>query len=90
MFELAKKILLPFALVVFIVAIFLDQNNNPVPLKLILGPPVHLSLSLIIAISMTVGALVAIALFLIIKALTQKGNNNEISMQNAEGQQIDR
>lgn len=79
MFETLKKFLLPFLLVVFLLVIFLDQNNNPVPVKVILGPPVHLSLSLIIAISMTVGALLAIGLLLLIKALTHRNGKDELT-----------
>jgi uncharacterized integral membrane protein len=44
----------------FVVLVFLDQNRAPVPIKILLGSPFHLGLSLIIAVSMLVGVIMTI------------------------------
>ncbi len=50
-----KHLILPSILLVFIILVFLDQNSHPVPMKLILGSPMHISLSALILGSMLVG-----------------------------------
>ncbi|HIJ60145.1 MAG TPA: DUF1049 domain-containing protein [Nitrospirae bacterium] len=74
MMEMAKRFFLPFILIVFLFAIFLDQNSKPIPLKIILGAPVHLPLSVIIAGSMTLGAIIALSGVLLIKTITNNKN----------------
>jgi uncharacterized integral membrane protein len=44
----------------FLVVVFLDQNRVPVPVKIIIGNPFHLGLSLIIIVSMVVGVIMTI------------------------------
>ena len=44
----------------FLVAVFLDQNRTPVPIKILIGNPFQLGLSLIIIISMVVGMIMTI------------------------------
>jgi len=50
----------------FMVFVFLDQNRGPVPVKILVGNPFHLGLSLIILISMMLGVIMTIgAIYLI-------------------------
>jgi uncharacterized integral membrane protein len=44
----------------FLVVVFIDQNRAPVPVKIIIGNPLHLELSLIIIVSMVVGVIMTI------------------------------
>jgi uncharacterized integral membrane protein len=44
----------------FLVIVFLDQNRTPVPVKILLGNPFHVGLSLIILISMVVAVVMTI------------------------------
>jgi len=44
----------------FLVVVFLDQNRVLVPVKIIIGNPFHLGLSLIIIVSMVVGVIMTI------------------------------
>ncbi|MBF0541081.1 MAG: LapA family protein [Nitrospirae bacterium] len=44
-----------------ILVVFLDENNNPVPLKFVLGSPAHVPLSLIIIVSIVVGMIITVA-----------------------------
>ena len=46
---------LVIAMALFLVVVFLDQNRKPVPLKLVIGTPFLVDLSLIILISMGLG-----------------------------------
>jgi len=55
-----KSSYLIMAISLFLVIVFLDQNQNPVPIKVILGSPFHLGLSLIIVISMLLGVIMTI------------------------------
>ena len=50
----------------FMVLVFLDQNRMPVPIKILLGNPFHLGLSLIIVISMLVGVVMTIGVVYLI------------------------
>ncbi|MEC4676082.1 MAG: LapA family protein [Nitrospirota bacterium] len=45
----------------FLAVVFLDQNNVPVPVKVIFGKPFYFRLSLIILVSIGVGALLTLA-----------------------------
>jgi uncharacterized integral membrane protein len=56
-----KSSYLVMAISLFLVIVFLDQNRNPVPVKIILGTPFQLGLSLIIIISMLFGVIVTIS-----------------------------
>ncbi|HLA28013.1 MAG TPA: hypothetical protein VJZ49_08965 [Syntrophales bacterium] len=47
----------------FLVVVFLDQNRTAVPIKILIGNPFQLELSLIIVISMVVGVISAIGIF---------------------------
>jgi uncharacterized integral membrane protein len=51
----------------FLVVVFIDQNRMPVPIKIILGSPFHLGLSLIIIVSMVVGVIMTIGVVYLIK-----------------------
>jgi len=44
----------------FLVVVFIDQNRVPVPVKIVIGNPLHLGLSLIIIVSMVVGVIMTI------------------------------
>ena len=55
-----KPSYLVMAISLFLVIVFLDQNRNPVPIKIILGGPFQLGLSLIIIISMLLGVITTI------------------------------
>ena len=50
------------AMALFLVLIFLDQNRTPVPLKIIVGNPFHLELTIIVIISVAVGALLTVGI----------------------------
>jgi uncharacterized integral membrane protein len=50
----------------FLVVVFLDQNLGPVPVKIIIGNPFHLGLSLIIIVSMVVGMIMTIGVVYLI------------------------
>ena len=51
----------------FLVVVFIDQNRAPVPIKILLGSPFHLGLSLIIIVSMVVGVIMTIGVVYLIK-----------------------
>ncbi len=50
-----KQLILPSILLIFIILVFLDQNSHPVTMKMILGSPIHISLSALILGSMLLG-----------------------------------
>ncbi len=56
-----KKWFLFSLIIIFLVAVFMDQNTFFIPLKLFIGGPVHVHLSLVIAASMLAGAVLALA-----------------------------
>ncbi|MBF0328611.1 MAG: DUF1049 domain-containing protein [Nitrospirae bacterium] len=74
--DILKKTFLPVFSLLFLLAVFLDQNNTPVPMKIILGAPVHMSLSIIIVASMLAGAGCSFAGFFIYKLMKGKLNKN--------------
>jgi len=55
-----KSTYLVIVMSLFLVVVFLDQNRVPVPVKILLGNPFHLGLSLIIIVSMVVGVIMTI------------------------------
>jgi uncharacterized integral membrane protein len=59
------------AIALFLVMVFLDQNRNPVPIKIILGSPFHLGLSLVIIISMVVSVIMTLG---VIYLMSRKRN----------------
>ena len=48
------------SVVIFLAVLFFDQNRAPVPVKIIFGDPTPVGLSIVIAISMLLGAVMAI------------------------------
>ena len=57
---------------IFLVAIFLDQNRTPVPIKILFGNPFHLELTLIIVVSMVVSSFMTIGVIYLIKRRKDK------------------
>jgi uncharacterized integral membrane protein len=57
---------------VFLVGIFLDQNRNPVPVKILFGNPILLELTLIIIISMVVSSVLTMSVIYLIKRKKEK------------------
>jgi uncharacterized integral membrane protein len=57
---------------VFLMGVFLDQNRNPVPIKIIFGSPFHLELTLIIIVSMVVSSLVTLGVVYLVKRRKEK------------------
>lgn len=47
-------------MLIAMIVIFLDENNNPVPLKIVIGSPIHLPLSLIIIVSIVIGMIITV------------------------------
>lgn len=70
-----KYLVLCICLFLFLVVIFLDQNSNPVPMKIIVGNPHGIKLSLIIITSMLIGGLVAVGGMLLIKKVQTKSKD---------------
>lgn len=70
-----KKYILPALLLLFLFVVFIDENNTPVPMKIILGSPVHMPLSMIIIISMALGAGCSFAGLFLFKAIRGKMKN---------------
>ncbi|MBF0520060.1 MAG: LapA family protein [Nitrospirae bacterium] len=63
---------LPISISVFLVVVFLDQNQREVPVKVFFGNPFHFNLSLIIIFSAALGATITIASFWLIKRMQEK------------------
>ncbi|MBF0465219.1 MAG: LapA family protein [Nitrospirae bacterium] len=55
-----KKFILPLIAVVFLFAVFIDENHVPVPMKFFIGEPFHLHLSTIILVSMLAGGMMTL------------------------------
>jgi uncharacterized integral membrane protein len=69
---LKKKYLLYYALAAFLFIVFIDENGAPVPVKLLMGSPVHINLSVIILGSMAIGSALTVIGFLLYKRLHVK------------------
>ncbi|KWT94827.1 lipopolysaccharide assembly protein LapA domain-containing protein [Candidatus Magnetominusculus xianensis] len=69
---LTKKLVIPLITVLFLGAVFIDQNAVPVPMKFFIGSPIHMHLSAIIVVSMAAGSALTIVGFLIFKGIQQK------------------
>ena len=67
-----KKYLLYYALAAFLFVVFIDENGSPVPVKLLMGSPVHINLSVIILGSMAIGSALTVVGFLVYKRLHTK------------------
>ena len=53
-------------MLLFMVFVFFDQNQTPVPIKFVLGTPINMALSLIIAVSLVIGAVITlVAMYLV-------------------------
>lgn len=74
--DIVKKYLLPALSLLFIFAVFLDENGTQVPLKMILGSPLHMSLSMIIVGSMIFGAGCSFAGLFFVKKIREKSKRN--------------
>jgi len=69
---LKKKYLLYYALALFLFVVFIDENGSPVPVKLLMGSPVHINLSVIIIGSMIIGSAFTIIGFIVYRHLHTK------------------
>ena len=58
-----KSSYLVILMLLFMVLVFLDQNRTPVPVKLLIGNPFQVGLSLLIIISVVIGVILAIGVF---------------------------
>jgi uncharacterized integral membrane protein len=67
-----KSSYLILAISLFLVIVFLDQNRNAVPIKIIIGNPYQLGLSLIIIISMVVSVIMTLGVVYVIKRKKNK------------------
>jgi uncharacterized integral membrane protein len=67
-----KSSYLVVAISLFLVIVFLDQNRNPVPIKIILGNPFHLGLSLVIIISMMVSVIMTLGVIYLVSRKRKK------------------
>ncbi len=67
-----KKWVLALIAFIFLLAVFMDQNTMHVPVKLFVGEPFHIYLSLIIGASMLTGAVLTIAGIMIFKQIQSK------------------
>ncbi|HIJ81810.1 MAG TPA: DUF1049 domain-containing protein [Desulfuromonadales bacterium] len=72
-----KYLVLSICLLLFLAVIFLDQNSNPVPMKVIVGNPHGVRLSMVILVSMLIGALLATVGMLLIRLLQTKNKDDQ-------------
>ena len=72
---LIKTIFFSTIILLFLGVVFLDQNNNPVPLKVVIGNPYHVGLSSIIIVSVLTGVLLTVVSFLLFKRIRK--NNDQ-------------
>lgn len=64
-----KKRYLVYLMILFMAVVFLDQNNVPVPVKLIVGEPIQVDLSLIVMGSIFLGVLMTLGALLGVKRI---------------------
>jgi uncharacterized integral membrane protein len=57
---------------IFLAGVFLDQNRTPVPIKIIIGNPFQIELTLIILASMVVSSVMTIGVIYLIKRRKDK------------------
>jgi uncharacterized integral membrane protein len=67
-----KLMVVSIAMVLFLTVVFFDQNRAPVPVKIILGDPTPVGLSLIIIWSILFGVVMTIACILSFKVLRRR------------------
>lgn len=67
-----KKWFLAFIAFLFLLAMFIDQNTVPVPVKVLMTGPFHIHLSVIIGASMLTGIVLTTIFFLFIKQAQSK------------------
>jgi len=67
-----KIIFFVTVILLFLTVVFLDQNSNPVPLKVVIGNPYHVGLSAIILVSVLTGILLTIAVLFLFKRSRKK------------------
>jgi uncharacterized integral membrane protein len=75
--QMKKLIFFVTVTVLFLAALFLDQNSSPVPVKIILGNPRPIGLSAIILTSMLVGVALSIGGFCLYKAIRKSKRNQQ-------------
>jgi len=64
-------------MILFLVIVFLDQNSAPVPIKIILGKPFQVELSIIVIVSMLIGTFLTIGGGVLFKKIRTKKKNKE-------------
>jgi len=79
-----KLIFFSTVITLFFAVLFLDQNNTPVPVKIILGDPRPVGLSSIIVISFLVGVLVTVAVLWLYKAVRKVRKNQQLIEKDVE------
>ncbi|MBC8412314.1 LapA family protein [bacterium] len=80
---LTKKWVLGFIAFIFLLIIFIDQNNDPVPVKLFVVGPYQIPLSYVITISFLAGVGLAVTVgFLIYKMQSRR---RKFKMENNAG-----
>ncbi|MEI6704378.1 MAG: hypothetical protein WCL71_12730 [Deltaproteobacteria bacterium] len=75
--QMKKLIFFATVIVLFLAALFLDQNSSPVPVKIILGNPRPIGLSTIIIASMLVGVALSVAGICLYKAMRKSRKNQQ-------------
>ena len=71
-----RNYVLPLITALFVVVVFFDQNHIPVPMKILVGAPTHVSLSMIIMASMLAGAVLGFAGLLLFGKIKDKFKKN--------------
>ena len=71
-----KKSLLALAAFVFLMVMFIDQNTVYVPINVLMAGPYHIYLSVIIGVSMLIGAALTVMSFLFYRHLQSKRRKN--------------
>ena len=72
-----KYLILLICLFLFLVVIFLDQNSNPVPMKVIVGDPHGVRLSVVIIVSVVIGAVLATVGMLLVRRVQTKNKDEQ-------------
>ncbi|HIJ95509.1 MAG TPA: LapA family protein [Desulfuromonadales bacterium] len=76
-----KVLFFSIVIVLFFSVLFLDQNSEPVPVKIILGEPRPIGLSTVILSSMLLGAVLSAVAMLGFNAIRKPKKNLQISEQ---------
>jgi uncharacterized integral membrane protein len=76
-----KVLFFSIVLVLFFSVLFLDQNSEPVPVKIILGEPRPIGLSTVILSSMLLGAILSAVAMLGFSAVRKPKKNLQIGEQ---------